>query len=414
MRIFVLFILFLSIFLPVVATASPLGNVRAAFIRDGDLWVIHNNKEKKITNTGTIFSKPKWSYDGKWLLYQNLANSEIQPNEKQSEVWVYQVDTGERKKIMYDGTSPSWSPRENIIAFNTQGILNLSDLSKFYNIATGVSGFTWLPNGNGFLLSSAGVLRPDGWTSSILFKKQIQKPYEDVILFGGVERFFTLPKEIGLNNNKIPAIYADQFHYSPSQKWISFIVSPTASLSMDSNMLCVISSDGKDFEVMDEVIFEVGEPKWAPSNDTLAFIAGAGRIVFGFKNKELKLKEMPVSSTYTPKNYADLDFDWITNESIVTSRIKEKEWSNDFKEHPLPILYSINLETKKQTQITKPPKGYGDYNPQYIKSIGKLVWLRGTSLTDQKRNLWVSNPDGEGEKEWIKNVDAIEFYLGEG
>ena len=93
----------------------------------------------------------------------------------------------------------------------------------------------------------------------------------------------------------------NDFNYSPSKKWISFIVSPTASWSMDSNMLCVISSEGKNFKILDEIILHVGKPKWAPSNDTIAYIAGGGRIVLGFKNKDLKIEEMPASTKYTPE-----------------------------------------------------------------------------------------------------------------
>ncbi|MFK2827235.1 hypothetical protein QYG89_16585 [Bacillus sp. B190/17] len=404
-----IFTLILSILFPFNPLAAEEKHVKAGFIRDRDLWTFINNEEKQITHTGKVFAKPKWSRDGKWILYQNEAPAQYENHGVQTEVWVYNVETGEKKKVFYNGSSPMWAPHKNVIAFRDGGILNISDFAQFYNVAVGVNSYTWLPNGSGFLLSSAGVLRPDGWTSAILFTKKVNDHYKDIPLFGGVDHFFTLPKEVGINN-KIIAVYADKFNFSSSGKWISFIVSPTASWSMDSNMLCVISSDGKDFEVLDEVIFEVGEPKWAPSSDTLAFIAGGGRLVFGFKNKHLKTREMPVSGSYTPSNYAELDFDWVTDQSIVTSRMAEKEWSNDFSKHPLPSLYSINTETNRQVKITQPPKGYGDYNPQYVKSIDKLVWLRGTSITDQNRTLWKAKPDGIEAEEWIKNVDGIAFY----
>ncbi|PAV28036.1 hypothetical protein CIL05_19240 [Virgibacillus profundi] len=380
-------------------------HVKAGFIRDGDLWVLIGNKEEQITNTGQVIYTPKWSHDGKWLLYQNEATSD-----DQVEVWAYHLETKENKKVFYNGYSPTWAPHTNEIAFNDKGILNISDLQKFYNIATGVNNYTWLPDGSGFLLSAAGTLRPDGWSSAILYKKKLTDHYEDINLFGDVEHFFTLPKEIGIDNKKIIAVYAGDFNFSPSNKWISFIVSPTASWSMDSNMLSVISSDGKDFEVLDEIILNVGEPKWAPSSDTIAFIAGGGRIVFGFKDKDLKIREMPVTGSFTPPNYVDLDFDWITDKSIVTSRMEESEWSNDFSDHPLPSLYTIDIENNKQLEITNPPKGYGDYNPEYVSSMEKLVWQRGVSITDQDRMLWKANPDGTEAEAWIQNVDMIEFY----
>lgn len=391
------------------ATGKEKDNTKAGFIRDGNLWTLIGTNEKQITHTGKVISTPKWSPNGKWLLYQNEAASEYQDNKEQVEIWAYNVETLEKKKVFYDGYSPTWAPHKNVIAFNSYGILNISDLKHFYNIATGVDSYTWLPDESGFLLSSSGVLRPDGWSSATLFKKKVND-YKDIILFGGVEHFFTLPREIGKDNNEIIAVYASDFEFSPSGDWISFIVSPTASWSMDSNMLCVISNDGNDFEVLDEIILDVGEPKWAPTSDTIAFIAGGGRIVFGFKNKDLKVREMPVTGSFTPPNHVDLDFDWITDNSIVASRFEERDWSNDFSNHPLPSLYSINIDKNNQVEITSPPKGYGDYSPQYIKSIEKIVWLRGVSIIDGNRTLWKVNPDGTGSEEWIKNVDHIAFY----
>ncbi|OXS59610.1 WD40 repeat protein [Bacillus sp. V-88] len=399
----VLFLLF-----PLATSAAPFDEVKAAFIREGNLWILIDGKEKHLTNNGNVHSKPKWSIDGTLLAYQVDTASE-----GQSELWTYNLNTRQKKRISYNGTSPEWAPHKNHIAFNDKGILDISDLNRFYNIATGVSDFTWLPDGSGFLLSSSGTLNPDGWSSASLFTKKVGDNYGDIVLFGGVEPFFTLPKEIGTNEqNKLIAVNAEELTYSPNGKWISFVVSPTASWSMDSDMVCVIDSLGKNFEVLDEMILQVGQPKWSPSTDTLAYIAGGGRIVFGFKNKDLKVKEMPASGTYTPADYADLDFDWMTDKSLVVSRIKEQEWTNDFSKHPLPVLYTLSIDSKKQMKITSPPKGSGDYAPQYISSIGKLAWLRGKSLTDTKRDLWIGNTDGTEAMEWVRDIEEIVFYPG--
>lgn len=402
------FIFVISAALPSLTSAEP--NVKAGFLREGNLWTLINGEEKQITDSGKVFAKPAWSPDGKWLLYQVEAPSEFEENEKQIELWTYHLETRQTKKVFYDGYSPAWAPTGNLIAFNANGILNISDVNRFFNIASGVNSFTWLPDGSGFLLSSSGVLRPDGWTSAILFIKKAAPPFQTINVFGDAVRFFTLPREIGIDDNKIISINAGNFNFSPSTKWISFTVSPTASWSMDSNMLCVISHDGKDFQVLDEVVFEVGKPKWSPTSDILAYIAGGGRIVFGFKNKDLKVREMPASGSLTPANFADVDFDWITNTSLITSRIEERDWSNDFSQHPLPVLVLIDITKNQQSKLTNPPKGYGDYNPQYVKSIDKLVWLRGKSITDEKRTLWMANADGTGTEAWLKNVEEIVFY----
>jgi Tol biopolymer transport system component len=407
----ILFTIILALIFPSTPSASINNQVKAAFIREGNLWTLINNQETQITHSGNVRSQPKWSTDGTWLAYQVETTSEFDKGETQSELWTYNLKTGEKKRISYNGHSPEWAPHKNHVAYNNRGILDISDLKRFYNIATGVSDFTWLPDGSGFLLSSSGTLNPDGWSSASLYIKKVGDNYEDIVLFGGVEPFFTLPREIGTSDqNKLIAVYAEQLTYSPSGKWISFVVSPTASWSMDSNMVCVIDKEGKNFEVLDEMILDVGQPKWSPSTDTLAYIAGGGRIVFGFKNKDLKVKEMPVSGTYTPAQFADLDFDWMTDKSLVVSRIKEHEWTNDFSKHPLPALYTLNIDSNHQMKITSPPKGYGDYAPQFIQSIEKLVWLRGTSITDTKRDLWIGNKDGTDAKQWLGDIEEIVFY----
>lgn len=390
------------------ANINDINALKAAFIREGNLWIIHNGEELKITESGQVYD-PQWSHDGKWVLYQIEVPSELPSQDTQTEIWTYNVETKETKKIFYNGYNPQWAPHQNIVAFQDHKTLDISTFKRFYNISLGVNGFAWYPDGSSFLLSSSADLRPDGWTNPILYKKELKDDFEDIKLTGDVETLFTIPKELGVEERKIISINASNFLFSPSNKWISFIVSPTASWSMDSNMLCVLSANGKEFEVLDEVITGVGLPKWAPSKDILAYIAGGRRIVFGFKNKDLKVKELPVSTTHTPEDYAELDFAWKDDQSIITSRVEESEWSNDFSKHPLPSLYLINIEDNKQIKITDPPEGKGDYDPHYVKIINKLIWFRSESIVG-KKDLWVANPDGTKAKEWMKNVDDIVFY----
>lgn len=404
-RLFLLFVT-MSLLFPV-SVLSAREEVKAAFIRDGHLWLLVNNEEKQLTHSGKIIDKPKWSEDSNYLLYQKSSQN---GSNEQMEVVVYEIDTGKSITISKNGFSSAWTPNKDLVSFQSDEILNVSDLKRFYNVAAGVHGYTWMPNGSGFILSTAGQLKPDGWSGAVLFKKKLRENLKQAELFDDVDTLFTLPKEIGIAGKSIIAVFADHLHYSPSQKWISFIVSPTASWSMDSNMLCVLSSDGKTFKVLDEVVFEVGEPKWAPTTDRIAFIAGGGRIVLGFNNKDLKIQDIPASGTYTPEHYADLDFTWINDKNLVSSRIREKEWSNDFKKHPLPSLTLINLEVNEQKRITNPPAGFGDYHPQYVKTIDSIVWQRGSSITDTNRALWKSRIDDSDAKEWLKNVDAIVFY----
>ncbi|GAA0323800.1 PD40 domain-containing protein [Bacillus carboniphilus] len=409
MRIIGILLLFLF-FIPLVGNAvTHSEEIKAAFIRDGDLWISQTGKEVKVTKSGNTYN-PSWSPDGKWLLFQHDVDSPNPPYGKWSEIWVYEVEKKQLKKIFYNGSNPKWAPNENIIAFKNENILNVCNLKHFFNVALGVDDYNWLPDGSGFILSSSAQLRPNGWTQPKLYKKLLDQNWEEINPYSGAEVLFTIPKEVQKNGEAIQSIQASSFQFSPSQKWVSFIISPTASISMDANMLSVITAEGEQFQPIDEVIFGVGSPKWAPMKEILAYISGTGRIVFGFKNKDLKLKELPTSVPITPENFAELDFTWVDDQNLITSRVIEADWSNDIAKQPLPSLYKINWVTGQQQKMIDTPKNYGDYQPQFIASAQALIWLRKRSLQDESGDIWISNLSGENKKKWIENVNEIAVY----
>lgn len=132
-------------------------------------------------------------------------------------------------------------------------------------------------------------------------------------------------------------------------------MSPTASWAMDSDMLCVLSADGKQFKVIDEMALGF-DSKWAFKQNFLGYIAGGGRIVYGYKNKNLKVTELPsfLTLTLTPEKYADLGFTWVNDDSFVVSRVTEAEWSNEPEKRPNSSLYFVPLSGDKQVKITSP------------------------------------------------------------
>ncbi|MTT31882.1 hypothetical protein GMB86_07645 [Terrilactibacillus sp. BCM23-1] len=377
---------------------------KAAFIRDGDLWTRIQGKEKRITQSGHVHS-PQWSSDGQWIAYLE----DVKPPKMTNDLWVYNVTTTQKRRIFQDAKNPHWHPIKPLLAFQggheLSGLLNVSNLQSFNNVALGVDDFIWYPDGRSFLLESSATLRPDGWTNSILYKKNFHS-LSEMNRLSDAKRFFIIPKTVDLHGEENLAIGADSFSFSPSSKWLSFIVYPTASLSMDSNMLCLLSKDGKTFKVLDEVIRDIGQPKWAPSKDTLGFIAGGGRLVFGYSNKKLKVQETSRSLTLTPKKKADLNFTWVNHRTLVTSRVDEQDWTLS----PNPVLVNIKLPGRKQTQITHPPKAEGDYNPHYLNKSHSLVWLRSPNIYLKHADVWTAHADGSKAKRWISNVSDIAVY----
>ncbi|CAM3759626.1 PD40 domain-containing protein [Aeromicrobium ponti] len=388
--------------------------LKAAYIRDGHLWVKIGNKEVKISSQpAKYYNSPKWSQDGQWLLYEKVAKEPISPNlDTQTEIWVYNLKTQKHKRIFRDGGNAKWSPAENKVAFTSGGVLNVSDLNQFYNVALGVDDFHWYPDGKSFIASSSAVPRPDGWTSPVLYKIPLPDDLENINLTGNAETLFTIPKEIGNGKATIMSINATNFKFSPDGKWISFIVNPTASLSMDSDMVCVISADGKTFEVLDEMILHLDVPKWAPSENLLGYIAGGGRIVMGFKNKKLKVTELPAYKTInlTPPKFSEMGFTWVDNQTLIASRVDESEWSNDPQKRPEPTLCLIHLNKQQQTRITYPKTSIGDYNPLYVKSANKITWIR-KKLAQTKGDIWIADINGKNAKLWGRGVEGYSFFV---
>ncbi|WP_216828606.1 TolB-like translocation protein [Alkalihalobacterium elongatum] len=409
MKLIIAFIILCFLIPTSVYAETERSEIKVAFVRDGYLWTkIYHQEEKISAERANYTGSPQWSFDGSMLLYQKQGQ-----NHSQNEIWVYDLQTKQHQQVFYDGIDAKWSPTDNIIAFKSNGVLNISDLKEFYNIALGVCDYEWQPDGKGFIASSSAVLRPTGWTNTTLYSISIKEGYRNLkSLTDHVRELFVLPSELKKGDRSIMAINATDFSYSPDGKWISFIVSPTASMAMDSNMLSVISADGKEFEAIDEIILYLDDPKWAFKKNLLGYIAGGGRIVFGFRDKDLKVKELPSSTSLslTPPNYAELGFTWINDQALSVARVKESEWSNDPKKRPKPALYYISMNGQRQERISNPPEGYGDYQPKFLPPLQKISWLRRTDITG-RGDVWIVDVDGKNAELWIKDVEDYTFFI---
>lgn len=376
-------------------TSAENNSVKVAFIRHHNLWIKVDGKEKQLTK-GENITGPKWSHDGEWLAYVK--------GKKQNILELYRLKDGKKVTPFHsEASNYQWSPTENIIAFIFTGTLNTFDVEKknadFENVSAGVGDYAWYPDGKNFLVSSEAHLLPTGWTGAQLYEVQKDahmNPHK-------MKHLYALPNE----HDDFLALVASGFKWSPDQKWISFLVVPTASLSADSNTLCLVRADGSRFEIVDQMLLNTEWFKWAPSKNILAYIEGSGRVAL--ENKHLKIKELPVlqQQTFTPKGYVDWDFTWKNNNVIIVSRAKEGGFETLPEKRPFPSLYEINSTSDKQYQITKSSNKQGDYYPIFMKKSNQLIWIRSDR---KKANIWIAHSDGKHEKKWIENVDVPEWY----
>ncbi|MCT8136745.1 PD40 domain-containing protein [Anaerobacillus sp. CMMVII] len=388
------FLLILLAIVPSIAVASKEQPLKAAFVRNDDLWVKIGEDEKQITN-GDYIRYPKWSYDGSWIAYLKGEKSDFPFYE--GELWLYNLSL--EKHIRLSETinrNFQWSPNKNAIAFQSRHFLYKSDEPSFnliYPIGSGINNFSWLPSGEGVLTSTKTGSQLD---ADILLSK--------VFFDGSLNEKITQPLYTIPVSKEEYFITTSSFQWSDDQQWLAFLLTPTASASADSNTLSILSADGKTFMKMDEMLNYEEWLQWAPSKSLLGYIGGGVREAT--RNKKVKVLNVleQSSKVYTPKGFVDRDFTWLTEHLMITSRALESEWV-EVNQRPLPALYKINLLTNEQTKVTFPLQKQGDFYPQY--SDGQLIWIR----TDRRAaDVWIANPDGSNSKKWIQNLDVGSGY----
>lgn len=399
MGIRILLIILVSIsFSTHVSAEVPL---KAAFIRNNQLWMKEGDKEAQLT-TGKSVSSPQWSKDGRFIAY-------LDGNDENKSLFIYDL----KKKENYQPYPTSytrkiqWSPVENKLAYNNGGVLNVTKTKNrrpqgFENVSLGVSDFSWFPNGKEFIVSSQSNLLPTGWEPVHLFKV----PMDANLDSKKIKPFYT----IQTNEKDLFAIDAEYFKWSFDGKWVSFLATPTASWSNDSNTLCVLSSAGEHFQVVGKMLWYENWIKWSPTENKLAFISGEGR--FFVENKKTTITDIPTLNQrkeYTPKGYVDLDLDWLSPDKVIVARSKEnKVW----KEGPVPImfttLYVIDIKSGEQKQITFPKENKLDYKPQVVGTY--ITWYRKTEMANQG-DIWFKNRIDGSEYRWLKNVDTAPIFF---
>ncbi|MGZ4112866.1 MAG: TolB family protein [Tumebacillaceae bacterium] len=396
--------------IPVRAQAEPANRppLKAAFIREGHLWIKTDEAEVQVTQAGKA-SEPKWSSDGKWVAFY-----------KDREIWAYDTEARRPFKVapamgadVYGGPLDArWSPAENILAFKAGLGLNLSDLRSgqpkpFQNVAGAITGYAWLPDGTGFLASSQSCPMPDSWTSPVIFKIPLAGAYGHKKM----ERVFTIPSLLKNGSREILSMGTSTFKWSGDRKWIAFIVTTTGSMSNDANLLCVLSADGKTFRTVDVMLDQEEWFRWAPFPARLGYIGGEGRL--WLKNvKDLKVRDITalLPLRLYPSVYHTGAFAFGRGgEQLYVSLDKQfKPSDKPWLDRPKPALYKLFLPDDRMIQLTNPPAGWGDFNPHFLYKQNRIVFVRSN---EKRSDAWMANTDGHDAKRWIENIENdVEIY----
>lgn len=372
-------------------------NPKVAFIRGGELWVKDDAKEQQITQQKNVLN-PKWSANGEYLAYSSGKDADI--------IWIYAFKTNKSFQVYNGGSNFQWAPKGDRLAFTIDQALNKIEvqpdrIGSLENVSLGVGNYSWLPDGSGFLVSSLASLLPTGWTDVRLFLVPLDAQGDP----NKIKPFYTLPRP----SKNFFAVATSPFKWSADSKWISFIAKPTASLSSDQNIVCLLSSDAKTFKPLDTLLHYDPWVQWAPNRSSLAYIQGEDRIAS--KNKHLQVAELPSFkiNAFSAKGFVDQDFTWNNDQTLTVSRAKENLGPYPKVQKDLPALYRVQLSNNQQKQITKPSTKMGDYKPQFLQNSKKLTWVRAD---DKKGTIWIAHSDGSKAKEWVHPIDRGASYYG--
>lgn len=370
-------------------------HLKAAFIREDNLWIKIGAQERKLTN-GEYIRHPKWSADGNWLAYLRGRKSEGN-SVYFDELWLYNVKRDRYFSVKSNVSNNfQWSPTKNELSFLVKkdlyvAIVKPSIAIPAKKVAATIENFSWLPDGTGLLISQK---KDRKLNSDIILSKLTFNQTNSI-----VRPFYTIP--VGENEM---IVSTSQFKWSPNQKWISFLLNPTASISADGNTLCVLSDNGRVFKRFDEMLNYGDWFKWAPTEIYLGYIGGFGREAN--VNKQLRLGEFPSFNKvlFTPKGYVDRDLTWESDSKLYVSRAKEDKQAN-LNERPLPSLHAVNIFTKKHKKVTFPAKNEGDFAPHVRRN--HLIWIR----TDRENaNVFVAPINKTKEGQWIKGLTVASWY----
>ncbi|BBI36356.1 TolB family protein [Cohnella abietis] len=372
--------------------ATPEPALKAAFVRGGDLWIKAGGTETQLTKGEQTIRKPKWSFDGEWIAYTK--------GQEGRELRLWHVPTGQSHLVSpTGGDNYQWSPYRNHLAFLSEQKLvwvKPDKLDMQTKVAEGINNFSWLPNGSGFIASTTAQLLPNGWTPVQILEISLKKNEQEKAAH--TKTLFVLPQM----SDDFFAVGTSVFKFSPTGRWIAFLATPTASLSADGNTLCLLGADGTAFTKVDQMLNDSEWFKWSDRADKLAYIGGVGREATS--NKQLKVVEAQVGKPviYTPKGYVDQSFTWEGQQHIVVSRALERKELGSSAKLPLPTLVEVRLQGPQDKPLTQPPKRFGDFNPEYIRQVEQLTWVRSDR---SKASVLVSGRSGKHPSVWITNID---------
>jgi Tol biopolymer transport system component len=305
------------------ATSSKIAFLRARASRGGfALWVMNDDgSEERQLAGGTSSFNPAWSPDGQKIAFQTQRG-------RQYEVYLTNADgTGKRnltRNRASDGV-PSWSPDGRLIAF--------------YRWDAPGSGDLYVMNADG---SGQRLLAPNVWGYSASWSPDGRK-----IAFERALDIYVMNADgSGERNLTRTAQYESAPAWSPDGRRIAFV----RESSLDTDIY-VMNADGSDQRRLTRNSGSDTGPAWSPDGRKVGFASDRhGASVYVMNADGSRQRRLPV-------NIGKKEPTW--------------GWSADGRKVALAgiggggggSIYVVNADGSGLRQLTRPPRGWGDWAP---------------------------------------------------
>lgn len=398
---------------------------KVAFNNNNALWLVDGSRDGsapvQVTREGAV-EIVGWSPDGQWLLY--LHYESLDTYNAKPFLWVVKDDGTNALRVDPAPVSygvPAWSPKENIIAYSTQGFGEIIagggslKIARFENSEGGkIAVSELLPESSGV---SYFAWAPDGQSIAVSLPRTQERPLliNRIYLNGGTANLLTLG-EANLPGEYIYTRSATGIKWSPDGRYLAYYLEPSSAS---------LAADGVSIQVLD--LLQAGRTldlggglrysqwlAWSPDGTRLAFIGGYGRDVA--MDKHLYLADMQSGGKiidYGSSGQVDTHPVWApTKNDLLFCRGNENNWMDNFQFDVLVpgqrIWYKAAGEEAQR--LTTGSENTADYAPIVSVDGKNLFYLRLQRFDNG--SLYYKPLSGGEEIELIRGLTGGHSYYG--